>query len=109
MIIAMMDAPEDNEEYQTLQCLQWSVAKVKVLQSIMCFSSPERLVSWIPCMSQSVFDCMVTHLTKISEALQEVSCVQYVSLVFFTMPHLTSIMHFETALKCTKHHTCGVI
>ena len=108
VIIVMTDAPEDSEEYQMLQCLQWSVTKVKIFQLIMSFLSLERLVSWIPFMSWSVFDCMVTHLTKISEALQEVSCVQYVSLVFFTMPHLAPITHFETALKCMKCHACGL-
>ena len=94
-MIAMTDAPEDSEEYQTLQCLQWSVAKVKVLWSIMSFSSLERLVSWILFMSWSVFDHMVTHLTKILEALQEVSHVQYLSLVFFTMPHLALYHAFQ--------------
>ena len=73
MAIDTTDAPEEGEERDALDSLQWSVAKVKVLLEMLRMSTPEKSLGLMPFVSRSVYSHMVRHLDVIPDALTEVS------------------------------------
>ena len=72
MAINMTDAPEEGEERDALDSLQWSVVKVKVLLKMLRMLTLEKSLGLMPFMSHSVYSHMVHHLNMILDVLTEV-------------------------------------
>lgn len=65
----------NEEEQGALDCLQWCVAKVKVLRFLLSRTVAEKTLGVLPFMSRSVYVHMARRLDLIEEAVMEVSIV----------------------------------
>lgn len=66
------DEPVDDEERESLESLQWCVAKVKVLKCIIGMSDTKNTLCAIPFMTRSVYSHMARLLDMIDDSLKEV-------------------------------------